>query len=93
MAVPGVSQDLLVNAWYTGGVDVIDFASGEPEGSLYKFGGTFGSDNWSAYRTPGPVFNGGHSRLCADGSRTSCEGHGGVPRSCRSRATPGWWIT
>jgi hypothetical protein len=26
MAVMGINRDLLVNAWYTGGVDVIDFS-------------------------------------------------------------------
>jgi hypothetical protein len=60
MAVMGVNRDLLVNAWYTGGVDVIDFS--DPvnlrEIAFYKFDGTFGSDNWSAYPYTGPMFNG-----------------------------------
>jgi hypothetical protein len=58
MAVRGVSRDLLVNAWYTGGVDVIDFSdpANLKEIAYYKFAGTFGSDNWSAYPYTGPVF-------------------------------------
>ena len=33
MAVMGIKRDLLVNAWYTGGVDVIDFSAADaPEG-------------------------------------------------------------
>jgi hypothetical protein len=60
MAVMGVNRDLLVNAWYTGGVDVIDFSDpvNLKEIAYYKFDGTFGSDNWSAYPYTGPMFNG-----------------------------------
>jgi hypothetical protein len=60
MAVRGVNRDLLVNAWYTGGVDVIDFSDpvNLKEIAFYKFAGTFGSDNWSAYPYTGPVFQG-----------------------------------
>jgi hypothetical protein len=60
MAVMGVNRDLLVNAWYTGGVDVIDFSDpvNLKEIAYYKFDGTFGSDNWSAYPYTGPMFKG-----------------------------------
>jgi hypothetical protein len=60
MAVMGVNRDLLVNAWYTGGVDVIDFSDPTDlkEIAYYKFAGTFGSDNWSAYPYTGPMFKG-----------------------------------
>jgi hypothetical protein len=60
MAVMGINRDLLVNAWYTGGVDVIDFSDpvNLKEIAYYKFGGTFGSDNWSAYPYTGPMFKG-----------------------------------
>jgi LVIVD repeat len=60
MAVMGIKRDLLVNAWYTGGVDVIDFSKPTKlkEIAYYKFGGTFGSDNWSAYPYTGPMFKG-----------------------------------
>ena len=60
MAVKGVNRDLLVNAWYTGGVDVIDFSDpvNLKEIAYHKFGGTFGSDDWSAYPYTGPMFKG-----------------------------------
>jgi hypothetical protein len=60
MAVMGIERDLLVNAWYTGGVDVIDFTDPTDlkEIAWFKFGGTFGSDNWSAYPYIGPRFKG-----------------------------------
>jgi hypothetical protein len=60
MAVMGIDRDLLVNAWYTGGVDVIDFTDpvNLKEIAYYKFAGTFGSDNWSAYPYTGPMFKG-----------------------------------
>jgi hypothetical protein len=60
MAVMGIKRDLLVNAWYTGGVDVIDFSDpvNLKEIAYYKFAGTFGSDNWSAYPYTGPLFKG-----------------------------------
>jgi LVIVD repeat len=61
MAVMGIKRDLLVNAWYTGGVDVIDFSNPTKlkEIAYHKFGGTFGSDNWSAYPYTGPRFKKG----------------------------------
>jgi hypothetical protein len=60
MAVMGIDRDLLVNAWYTGGVDVIDFSDpvNLKEIAYFKFAGTFGSDNWSAYPYTGPMFKG-----------------------------------
>ena len=62
MAVMGIKQDLLVNAWYTGGVDVIDFTRPTrlKEIAYYDiFGpGPMGSDNWSAYPYTGPLFRG-----------------------------------
>jgi hypothetical protein len=60
MAVKGINGDLLVNAWYTGGVDVIDFSDPTDlkEVAYYKFAGIFGSDNWSAYPYTGPLFSG-----------------------------------
>ncbi len=61
MAVMGIKRDLLVNAWYTGGVNVIDFSKPTrlKEIAYYKFAGTFGSDNWSAYPYTGPMFKKG----------------------------------
>jgi hypothetical protein len=60
MAVMGINRDLLVNAWYTGGVDVIDFSDPSTlrEIAYYDIAGAgpMGSDNWSAYPYTGPKF-------------------------------------
>ena len=59
MAVMGIQRDLLVNAWYTGGVDVIDFtkptrlkeiAFNDPERQ---------TGTWSAYPYTGPMYRTG----------------------------------
>ena len=59
MAVMGLGRDLLVNAWYTGGVDVIDFtdATALREVAYYDPASTSGS--WSAYPYTGPKFRRG----------------------------------
>jgi hypothetical protein len=63
MAVMGIQRDLLVNAWYTGGVDVIDFTNPTRlrEIAYYDIAGPgpAGSDNWSAYPYQGPRFRRG----------------------------------
>jgi hypothetical protein len=60
MAVMGIRRNLLVNAWYTGGVDVIDFTDPTRlrEIAYYDIAGPgpAGSDNWSAYPYVGPRF-------------------------------------
>ena len=60
MPVAGINKDLLVNAWYQGGVDVIDFSNpAKPkEIAFYDMApaGPTGSDNWSAYAYTGPKF-------------------------------------
>jgi hypothetical protein len=60
LPVTGSSRDLLVNAWYMGGVDVVDFSnpSAPKEVAYYDMApaGTLGSDNWSAYSYLGPKF-------------------------------------
>jgi hypothetical protein len=63
MAVMGIQRDLLVNAWYTGGVNVIDFSKPTrlKEIAYYDIAGAGpqGSDNWSAYPYTGPTFRNG----------------------------------
>jgi hypothetical protein len=63
MAVMGINRDLLVNAWYTGGVDVIDFTDPTRLRELAYYDiagpGPVGSDNWSAYPYTGPRFRTG----------------------------------
>jgi hypothetical protein len=66
MAVMDIKQDLLVNAWYTGGVNVIDFTkpSRPKEIAYYDIAGPgpVGSDNWSAYPYVGPAWVKGYPR-------------------------------
>ncbi len=56
--VPARDKNLLVNAWYMGGVDVIDFTDPTKpvEVAFWDAGpsGPTGSDNWSAYWYEGP---------------------------------------
>jgi hypothetical protein len=63
MPVIGTDRDLLVNAWYMGGVDVIDFTrpARPREVAYYDMApdGPTGSDNWSAYPYLGPSFQTG----------------------------------
>lgn len=51
--VPARDRDLLVNAWYMGGVSVIDFTDPAAPAEIAVFdagpAGPEGSDNWSAY--------------------------------------------
>ena len=59
MTVTGIKKDLLVNAWYTGGMDVIDFTDPTrlKEVAYYDMERLTGS--WSAYPYTGPLFNTG----------------------------------
>jgi hypothetical protein len=59
MTVTGIQRDLLVNAWYTGGVDVIDFTKPTrlKEVAYYDMARQTGS--WSAYPYTGPMFKTG----------------------------------
>jgi hypothetical protein len=59
MTVTGIQRDLLVNAWYTGGVDVIDFTKPTrlKEVAYYDMARQTGS--WSAYPYTGPMFKNG----------------------------------
>ena len=81
LSVKGLNRDLLVNAWYTGGVDVIDFSDPTDlkEIAYYKFSGIFGSDNWSAYSYTGPTFSGsGVPVYASDGVEQPSTGRGTV---------------
>jgi hypothetical protein len=63
LPVANFHKDLLVNAWYMGGVDVIDFSNprAPKEIAFYDMApfGPTGSDNWSAYSYVGPKFRTG----------------------------------
>jgi hypothetical protein len=63
MTVLGMDRDILVNAWYMGGVNVIDFTKPTAlrEIAYYDIAGAgdLGSENWSAYPYTGPKFPSG----------------------------------
>jgi hypothetical protein len=59
MAVMGIQRDLLVNAWYTGGVDVIDFTQPTRLKEIAYYDPAQNSGTWSAYPYTGPLFKTG----------------------------------
>ncbi len=59
MSVPGIQRDLLVNAWYTGGVNVIDFSKPTRLKEIAYFDPQRDSGTWSAYPYTGTMFKNG----------------------------------
>lgn len=59
MAVTGIGRDLLVNAWYTGGVNVIDFTQPTRPREIAYYDPVANSGTWSAYPYTGPMFQTG----------------------------------
>jgi hypothetical protein len=59
MQVMGIQRDLLVNAWYTGGVDVIDFTQPRRLKEIAYYDPIRNSGTWSAYPYTGPMFKTG----------------------------------
>jgi hypothetical protein len=59
MAVMGIKRDLLVNAWYTGGMDVIDFTKPTRLKEIAYYDPQQDSGTWSAYPYTGPLFKTG----------------------------------
>jgi hypothetical protein len=59
MTVAGIKRDLLVNAWYTGGVDVIDFTRPRRLREIAYYDPQQDSGTWSAYPYTGPLFQRG----------------------------------
>jgi hypothetical protein len=59
MAIMGIQRDLLVNAWYTGGVDVIDFTKATRLKEVAYYDPQRDSGTWSAYPYTGPLYNTG----------------------------------
>jgi hypothetical protein len=59
MAVMGIQRDLLVNAWYTGGADVIDFTRPTRLREIAYYDPQQDSGTWSAYPYTGPLFRRG----------------------------------
>jgi hypothetical protein len=59
LSVTGINRDLLVNAWYTGGVDVIDFTKPTRLKEVAFYDPEQDSGIWSAYAYTGPLFKTG----------------------------------
>ena len=59
MTVTGIKRDLLVNAWYTGGVNVIDFTKPERLKEVAYYDPVRQTGTWSAYPYTGPMFRNG----------------------------------
>jgi hypothetical protein len=59
MAVMGIKRDLLVNAWYTGGADVIDFSKPTRLKEIAYYDPIETTGTWSAYPYTGPMFKKG----------------------------------
>ena len=59
MTVIGIERDLLVNAWYTGGVDVIDFTDPTQLKEIAYYDTSRQTGTWSAYPYTGPMFKNG----------------------------------
>jgi hypothetical protein len=59
MTITGIEEDILVNAWYTGGVDVIDFTDPENLEEIAYYDPVQNSGTWSAYPYTGPLFKRG----------------------------------
>jgi hypothetical protein len=80
MAVMGIEDDLLVNAWYTGGVDVIDFTDPENLEEIAFNDPLRQSGTWSAYPYTGPTFpaGGGNPVYASDGVTSNVAAQGMV---------------
>jgi hypothetical protein len=59
MQVMGIQKDLLVNAWYTGGADVIDFTRADRLKEVAWYDPERVSGTWSAYPYTGPTYSAG----------------------------------
>jgi hypothetical protein len=57
MTITGVQRDILVNAWYTGGVNAINFTDPENLREIAYFDPRRDTGTWSAYPYTGPLFN------------------------------------
>jgi hypothetical protein len=80
MAVMGIERDLLVNAWYTGGVDVIDFTNPTSLSEIAFYDPQRDSGTWSAYPYTGPMFptGGGVPVYASDGVENNALAQGMV---------------
>ena len=59
MQVMGIAEDILVNAWYTGGVNVIRFTDPTALEEIAYYDPARNSGTWSAYPYTGPLYKTG----------------------------------
>ncbi|MGH3308933.1 MAG: hypothetical protein ACRDOX_14735, partial [Nocardioides sp.] len=59
MTITGVERDILVNAWYTGGVDAINFTDPENLKEIAYYDPKRDTGTWSAYPYTGTMFKTG----------------------------------
>jgi hypothetical protein len=91
MTITGIEQDILVNAWYTGGVNVINFTRPRnPREIAYYDTGPI-SGTWSAYPYTGPLFQGrrGVPVYASDGVTNNANAKGMVVYRARVRQPSG----
>jgi hypothetical protein len=92
MAVMGINRDLLVNAWYTGGVDVIDFSKPTRLKEIAYYDPARDSGTWSAYPYSGPLFKRGPGRVpvyASDGVENNAIAQGMVVYRTNAIPRPG----
>jgi hypothetical protein len=93
MTVTGIRRDLLVNAWYTGGVNVIDFTNPTALKELAYYDPERATGDWSAYPYTGPLFKNGRGLpvYASDGVEINAQARGlevyraNVPRPGKSK--------
>jgi hypothetical protein len=90
MAVMGIERDLLVNAWYTGGADVIDFTDPTNLREIAYYDPQQDSGTWSAYPYTGPTFRrgGGTPVYASDGVENNALADGMVVYRARNVPVP-----
>jgi hypothetical protein len=59
MTVAGIDRDLLVNAWYTGGTNVINFNNPRNPREIAHYDPSSQGGHWSSYPYTGPLFQRG----------------------------------
>jgi hypothetical protein len=92
MAVMGIKRDLLVNAWYTGGVDVIDFSNPRRLREIAYYDPVRVSGTWSAYPYAGPLFRRGPGKVpiyATDGVEDNANAQGMVVYRTNKIPRPG----
>jgi len=92
MAAMGIKRDLLVNAWYTGGVDVIDFSDPTRLREIAYYDPARDSGTWSAYPYSGPLFRRGPGKVpiyASDGVENNAIAQGMVVYRTNSVPRPG----